>query len=120
MAAKPTDAQFVVFPGTDLTPREQLQLDAFKKRDVPTVLEQWLVRMRRFGCVTSWAQWACDPAYRAEPLVEDQELAVQLRMRGVENIDDESVDPSEIDRSLSRRVCSDLLVDWQGQYPLLC
>ena len=109
MAAKPADAQFVIFPSADLTPREQLQLDAFKKRDVPTVLEQWLVRMKRFRCITSWTQWACDPAYRTEPLVEDLELAVQLRMHGVDNIEDELVDPGEIDRSLSRRVCSDLL-----------
>ena len=120
MATKPADAQFVIFPSADLTSREQLQLDAFKKRDIPTVLEQWLIRMRRLGCITSWTQWACDPVYRAEPLVEDQELAVQLRMHGVDNAEAESVDSSEIDRNLSRRVCSDLLVDWQCQYPLLC
>jgi hypothetical protein len=84
-----------------------MQLDAFKKRDVPTVRLPWLVRMRRLGCITSWTQWACDPAYHTEPLVEDQEVAVQLRMLGVDNIEDESVDPGEICKNLSRRVRPD-------------
>ena len=114
MAPKPADAQFVIFPTADLSPREQLQLNAFKKRDVPTVRLEWLIRMRRLRCVTSWTQWACDPAYRSEPLVEDQELAVQLRMLGVDNIEDESVDQGEIWKSLSRRVCSDSLVNRRG------
>lgn len=109
VATNPADAQFVIFPSADLTPREQLQQDAFRKRDVPTVLEQWLVRMRRFGRITSWTQWACDPVYRTEPLVEDHELAVQLRMHGVDNTEYQSVDFSEVDRILSRRVRSDLL-----------
>lgn len=110
MATKPTDAQFVIFPKTELLPRETSQLDAFKKRDIPTVRLQWLVRMRRLGCITSWTQWALDPTYQIEPLVEDQELAVQLCMLGVDNIEDESVNLGEVCKSLSRRVSLDLLI----------
>lgn len=110
VAVKPTDAQFVIFPTADFSPPEQMQLDAFKKRDVPTVRLPWLVRMRRLGCITSWTQWACDPAYHTEPLVEDQEVAVQLRMLGVDNIEDESVNLGEICKNLSRRVRADLLI----------
>ncbi len=110
MAAKPTDAQFVIFPKTELLHREEQQVDAFKKRDIPTVRLQWLVRMKRLRSITSWTQWAMDPTYQIEPLVEDQELDVELRMLGVDNIEDESVNPGEIYKGLSRRVSSHLLI----------
>ena len=112
MATKPTDAQFVIFPTTELLPREEQQVDAFKKRDIPTVRLQWLVRMKRLRCITSWTQWAMDPTYQIEPLVEDHELAVELRMLGVNDIEDESVNLGEICQSLSRRVSWDSLVLW--------
>ena len=110
MATKPSDANFVIFPEDELLPREARQLDAFKKRDVPTVRLQWLVRMKRLGCVQSWTQWAMDPAYRLEPLVEDHSLATELSMLGVDDIGDQSVDISEVCKTLSRRVSSDLLI----------
>jgi len=123
VATRPTDAQFVIFPESDLLPRESQQLDAFKSRDIPTVRLQWLVRMRGLGCMTNWARWAMDPTYHTQPLVEYHELAVQLRMLGVDNIQDESVNLDEIFHSLSRRVRSDLLIplftNQQGQYPCL-
>jgi hypothetical protein len=98
---KPTDAHFIIFPTTELLPREALQLHALKKRDIPTVSLHWLVRMRRFGCVTSWTHWAMDPL---DPLVEDQELALQMEMHGIDDVRDGQVDFGEILNSLSRRV----------------
>lgn len=112
MVTQPTDAQFVIFPKTDLLPREEQQVDAFKKRDIPSVRLQWLVRMKRLSCITSWTQWAMDPTYQIEPLIEDQELDVVLRMLGVDDIEDESVNLGEICKGLSRRVSSHLLIPW--------
>lgn len=110
--AKPTSAHFIIFPITELLPREKQQVLAFKKRDIPTVRLHWLVQMKRFRSITSWTQWAMDPTYQVEPLVEDQELAVELGMLGVENIEDESINMSDLCKSLSKRVSSDAMVLW--------
>lgn len=120
MATQPTDAQFVIFPKTELLPREEQQVDAFKKRYIPTVRLQWLVRMKRLRCITSWTQWAMDPTYQIEPLIEDHELDFVLRMLGVDDIEDESVNLGEICKVLSRRVSSHLLISWVVTEKSIC
>ena len=90
---------------TDLLPDEEEHVAFFKSRDIPTVRLQWLSRMKRFERVTSWTQWALDPKYREEHLIEDHLLAAERCILGLTNV-------GEICKSLSRRVSSDALVFW--------